>query len=226
MDYTLTEAGRNVWKIAEDFARELGHVYLGSEHILYGLVKNDLGIVAGVFRDNKIYADFIYKNVEEIIGRSDSFFDIKGETPRLSYIMEKAYAESRKIGSDYIGTEQIVVSLFNDKESLGCRIAIDSGIDVDNIIKQLYKRIYNHSDELKGKRTKTTELDKYGVNLVEMAGNGEFDGAFGRDREIDRVVEIDINGTDLYRNLLLINKINSTPSKYPRRPGIPKKTPL
>ena len=190
MDYRLTEAGRNVWKIAEDFARELGHVYLGSEHILYGLVKNDLGIVAGVFRDNKIYADFIYKNVEEIIGRSDSFFDIKGETPRLSYIMEKAYAESRKIGSDYIGTEQIVVSLFNDKESLGCRIAIDSGIDVDDIIKQLYKRIYNHSDELKSKRTKTTELDKYGVNLVEMAGNGEFDGAFGRDREIDRVVEI------------------------------------
>lgn len=190
MEYRLTEAAKNVWKISEEFARELGHVYLGTEHILYGLVKNNLGIVSGIFKDNKIDASVIYKNVEEIIGRSDSFFDLKGETPRLALIMEKANNESKKIGSDYIGTEQIVVSLFKDKESLGCRIAIDSGIDVDDIIKQLYKKIYSHSDELKNKRNKTTELDKYGVDLTELASKGSFDGAFGRDKEIDRIVQI------------------------------------
>lgn len=190
MEYRLTEAARNVWRISEGFAREMGHVYLGSEHILYGLVKNDLGIVAGIFRENKVDAGVIYKTVEEIIGRSDGFYDIKGETPRLSYIMEKAYSESKKIGSDYIGTEQIVVSLFNDKESLGCRIATDCGIDVDDIIKQLYKKIYSHSEELKNKRSKTTELDKYGVDLVELASKGNFDGAFGRDKELDRIIEI------------------------------------
>ena len=190
MEYRLTEAAKNVWKISEGFARELGHIYLGTEHILYGLVKNDLGIVAGIFRENKVDASIIYKNIEEIIGRSDGFFDIKGETPRLKAIMEKAYSESKKIGSDYIGTEQIVVSLFNDKESLGCRIAMDCGIDVDDIIKQLYKKIYSHSEELKNKRSKTTELDKYGIDLVELASKKKFDGAYGRDKEIDRIIEI------------------------------------
>lgn len=190
MEYRLTEAARNVWNIGESFARELGHVYLGTEHILYGLVKNDLGVVATIFKENNIDADIIYKYIEEIIGRADGYFDIKGETPRLAYIMEKAYEQSKKIGSDYIGTEQIVVSLFNDKESLGCRIAIDCGIDVDSFIKKLYKKIYTRTDELKNKKSKNTELDKYGVNLVECASRGEYDGAFGREKEICRIIEI------------------------------------
>ena len=190
MEYRLTEAARNVWNIAENFARELGHIYLGTEHVLYGLVKNDLGVVATIFKENKIDADIIYKYIEEIIGRADGYFDIKGETPRLTYIMKQAYEQSKKIGSDYIGTEQIVVSLFNDKKALGCRIAIDCGIDVDSFIKQLYKKIYTRSDELKNKKLKTTELDKYGVNLVECASNGEYDGAFGREKEICRIIEI------------------------------------
>ena len=190
VEYRLTEAAKNVWKISEEFARELGHIYLGSEHILYGLIKNDIGLVANIFKENKIDANIIYKNVEEIIGKNDNCYSINGETPRLKYIMENAYTEAKKIGSEYIGTEQIVVSLFNDKESLGCRIAIDAGIDVDDIIKQLYKKIYSNGDEVKNKRTKTTELDKYGADLVNLANKGNFDGAFGRDKEIDRIVEV------------------------------------
>ena len=54
MEYKLTEAGKNVWKIGEDLAKEFGHLYLGTEHILYGLVKNDIGIVANIFKESKV----------------------------------------------------------------------------------------------------------------------------------------------------------------------------
>lgn len=189
MEYKLTEAGKNVWKIAESTAKEFGHCYLGTEHILYGLVKNDIGVVANIFKENKVNAECVYNLIEEIIGKSLPCLELKGNTPRLNYVMECAYLESRKVGSEYVGTEQIMVSLFSDKDSLGCRIAVDSGIDVNLMIRQVYRKIYNQVDE-KNANFKMVELNKYGSDLVERARQNQFDGAFGREKEIDRIVEI------------------------------------
>ena len=158
-EFVMTKAAQNVWNISESFAKEMGHKYLGTEHILYGLVKNDLGIVSGVFKDNNINENSIYRLIEDIMGKSGSTDEIVGITPRLNKIMKKAEIEAKKIGSDYIGTEQIVVSLFNDKDSLGCKLAVDSGIDVDNIIKQLYRKIYNESSEVKNRKSRIVELN-------------------------------------------------------------------
>ncbi len=190
LNFELTKAAKNVWKLSEDFAKEMGHKYLGTEHILYGLIKNDLGIVSSIFRDNRISENSIYKTIEEILGKGTFSNELIGITPRLKKIMERAEISAKQIGSDYIGTEQIVVSLFNDKDSLGCKIAVDSGIDVDNIIKQLYKKIYNESLEVKNKKSRTIELDKYGTDMVEMALENKFDGAFGRENEVNRIIEI------------------------------------
>ena len=189
MEYKLTEAAKNVWNISEEFAKQMGHSYLGTEHILYGLIKNELGVVASIFKENKINVEYVYKMIEEIIGKNKSIDKLLGTTPRLRYTMECAYLESKKIGSEYIGTEQMMVSLFSDKESLGCKIAVDSGIDVNLMIKQLYKKIYSDSDEKKN-NTKMIELTKYGIDLTEMALQGEFDGAYGREKEISRIIEI------------------------------------
>ena len=189
MEYKLTEASKNVWNISEKIAKQLGHSYLGTEHILYGLVKNDIGVVASIVKENKINAEYIYKKIEEIIGKNSRVDRIIGQTPRLKYIMECAYLESRKIGSEYIGTEQILVSLFSDKESLGCRIAVDAGIDVNLMIRQLYKKIYNTPED-RGKDLKALELSKYSTDFVEQASKKKFDGAFGREKEIERIIEI------------------------------------
>lgn len=189
MEYKLTEAAKNVWNISEEFAKQMGHSYLGTEHILYGLIKNELGVVASIFKENKINVEYVYKMIEEIIGKNKSIDKLLGMTPRLRYTMKCAYLESKKIGSEYIGTEQMMVSLFSDKESLGCKIAVDSGIDVNLMIKQLYQKIYSDSDEKKN-NTKMIELTKYGVDLTEMALQGEFDGAYGREKEISRIIEI------------------------------------
>ena len=64
MEYKLTEASKNVWNISEKIAKQLGHSYLGTEHILYGLVKNDIGVVASIVKENKINAEYIYKKIE------------------------------------------------------------------------------------------------------------------------------------------------------------------
>lgn len=189
MEYKLTEASKNVWNISEKMAKQLGHSYLGTEHILYGLMKNDIGVVASIIKENKINSEYIYKKIEEIIGKNPRVDKIIAQTPRLRYVMECAYLEARKIGSEYIGTEQILVSLFSDKESLGCRIAVDAGIDVNLMIKQLYKKIYNTSEN-RGENLKTLELSKYSTDFVEQASKKEFDGAFGRDKEIERIIEI------------------------------------
>lgn len=69
MEYKLTEAGKNVWKIGEDLAKEFGHLYLGTEHILYGLVKNDIGVVANIFKESKVNSEYVYNLIEEIIGK-------------------------------------------------------------------------------------------------------------------------------------------------------------
>ena len=190
MEFKLTQAAKNVWAISEKFAKEIGNKYLGTEHILYGLVKNDLGTVSEILKENKIDEKYIYKNIEEIVGKNTISIKLNGITPRLRKVMKNAEEKAKQIGSDYIGTEQIIVSLFNDKDSLGYRIAIDSGIDVDKIVKQLYKKIYSESSEVKNKKNNLLELNKYGIDMVEMALEGKFDGAFGREKEINKIIEI------------------------------------
>ena len=84
MEYNFTEAAKNVMKISEQFAKELGHTYLGTEHILYGLVKEDKGIVSKVFTNANVAPDRIYKLIEEVIGKNDvQIIELKGIHQRL-----------------------------------------------------------------------------------------------------------------------------------------------
>ena len=79
MEYNFTEAAKNVMKISEQLAKELGHTYLGTEHILYGLVKEDKGIVSKVFKNANVAPDRIYKLIEEVIGKNDvQIIELKG----------------------------------------------------------------------------------------------------------------------------------------------------
>lgn len=192
MDYKFTEAAKNVIKISENFAKEMGHTYIGTEHLLYGLIKTDMGIVSKVFKELKVDADKIYKMVEEIIGKSKPDDSIKGYTPRMEHILEKAYVESKKSMSDYIGTEHLLIAIFNDKECIASRLAYDAGIDVEILLKKLYKSIYSFSETAtaSGINKKNSELDKYSVDLVTLANEGKFDGAFGRESETERLMEI------------------------------------
>lgn len=180
MEYNFTEAAKNVMKISEQFAKELGHTYLGTEHILYGLVKEDKGIVSKVFKNANVAPDRIYKLIEEVIGKNDvQIIELKGYTPRLKKIIDMANLEAKKTGSDFISTEHLLVAIFNDKDCIASKLIVDSGVDIDNLIRKMYRVIYNYSEENSVDRNvKSTELDKYSVDLVRLAEEEKFDGAF------------------------------------------------
>lgn len=192
MEYKFTEAAKNVIKISENFAKEMGHSYVGTEHLLYALVKADVGIVSQVFKEMNVSADKIYKMIEEIIGKSKPDDDIKGYTPRMKHVLEDAYVETKKTNSEYIGTEHLLIALFKDRECIASKLIYDLGIDVDVLLKKLYKSIYSFSEtaSFSSGSKRTSELDKYGVDLIELARNGKFDGAFGRESETERLMEI------------------------------------
>ncbi len=192
MEYNFTEAAKNVMKISEQLAKELGHTYLGTEHILYGLVKEDKGIVSKVFKNANVAPDRIYKLIEEVIGKNDvQIIELKGYTPRLKKIIDMANLEAKKTGSDFISTEHLLVAIFNDKDCIASKLIVDSGVDIDNLIRKMYRVIYNYSEENSVDRNvKSTELDKYSVDLVRLAEEEKFDGAFGREKETERLVEI------------------------------------
>ena len=162
MEYNFTEATKSVMKIAENFAKELGHTYIGTEHVLYGLIKEDKGIVSKVFKDSNVSPDRYYKLIEEIIGKNDIEIEvIKGYTPRMKKTLDMALTEAKKTGSDYISTEHLLVALFNDKDCIASKLIIDSGVDVETLKRKMYRVIYNYSEENPiDRNVKPTELDK------------------------------------------------------------------
>lgn len=192
MEYKFTEAAKNALRISENLAKDMGHTYIGTEHLLYGLIKNDIGIVSDVVKNQKIKCEKIYKLIEEIIGKNSKISSIRGYTPRVNKIFENAYFESKRVNSEYIGTEHLIVALFKEKECIAYKMAVDAGIDIDELLKQIYKNIYNYDDIRNRNATsaKTTELDKYSIDLVKLAKEGKFDGAFGREKEMERIIEI------------------------------------
>ncbi len=191
MDYRYTEAAKDVLKISENFAKEMGHTYIGTEHLFYGLIKSDIGIVQDILDNLDINPEKVYKLIEEIIGKGPSVEEIKGYTPRLNHIIDNAYLESKRLLSDYIGTEHLLIALLNDKECLASKIAYDMKINTEDVLKKAYKSIYSYSEPSKTEiKSNTVELDKYSVDFVKLAREGKFDGAYGRENEMQRVVEI------------------------------------
>ncbi len=191
MDYRFTEAAKEVLKTSENFAQEMGHTYVGTEHLFYGLVKSDIGVVSDILKDFKIDPNTLYKMIEEIIGRGETEEEIKGYTPRLNHVLDNAYIESKKLLSEYIGTEHLLIALLNDKECIASKLAYDIGIDSEKILKKVYKSIYSYSEPTKSEiKSNTVELDKYSVDFIKLAKEGKFDGAYGREKETKRVLEI------------------------------------
>ena len=165
MEYNFTEAAKNVMKISEQFAKELGHTYLGTEHILYGLVKEDKGIVSKVFKNANVAPDRIYKLIEEVIGKNDvQIIELKGYTPRLKKIIDMANLEAKKTGSDFISTEHLLVAIFNDKDELLLMVMLSvsfilAGIGIvflvsSSIVWASYEKLLQEGDYSKEKKEK------------------------------------------------------------------------
>ena len=149
MLYKYTKSGEKVLNIASEIANELGHSYIGTEHILYGLSVEEDGVSSKVLENKNIISSVILEKIEELIGiEKKENNTVLGFTPRAKRIIEKAYMEAKKLDSNYIGTEHLLLGILKENDSIAIRILMDLGINIDDLYKEIAKTLNEFEKKL------------------------------------------------------------------------------
>lgn len=203
----LTNRARNAINLAGQIAMEMGHKYVGTEHLLAGLIKEGGGVAAKVLSENGVVLRKIETKIDFFVGLDLPIsLPVVAFTPLTQGVLKQSYNEARKLGHNYIGTEHILMSLLRENESLAVRILSDLGVNVQKVYTDILKLITdNHLEDIPGpspvseapnsrKGAKNTEktpiLDKHGRDLTKMARELKLDPIIGRDDVIERIIQI------------------------------------
>ena len=199
MTYKFTKKAEQALQIANDIAMELGHNYVGTEHILYGLVKEDSGVASKVLENQNVTPEAVLDKIEELIGVGEkSGNNAIGFTPRTKRVIENAFREARRLGSEYIGTEHLLIGIMREADSIAVRIMLDLNVNPQKLYNEIIKVIndYETGDENSKQSSKsssfnsTPTLNQFGVDLTKQASEGKLDPVIGRKNEIDRIIQI------------------------------------
>ena len=189
MDYfdSFNEGVRKAMDAAQQEARDLGHNYIGSEHLLLGLLSVPEGAAAKALKNVGITKDVVRQIVLQLIGKGDyQFNEHFGYTPRTKKIIELSLQEAKRLDHNYVGTEHLLLALLRERESVAARIIEDSGVDVN----QLKNTLMGNISGKEGQNTDTPLLNQFGKDLTQAAKNNELDPVIGRTEEIERIVQI------------------------------------
>ncbi len=200
----FTEKARIALSEAHASASELGHNYIGSEHILAGLIREGSGVAAKVLENCPITADDVMDKIREYIGSGAPLPDNRDLplTPRTKRIIEISAAEARRLGHKYIGTEHLLMAILRDGDGVAAKILVNSGINLQSLYAEIMRAVESDVEEERGgesgysgapsvnKNSKTPTLDKFGRDFTALARDGKFDPVIGRSNEIDRVIQI------------------------------------
>ncbi len=199
MKYKFTNSAQVALETATNLAIKLGHDYVGTEHILYGLVEEPNGVAGRLLEKQGITSESILEQIERLIGENPvnvlSVEDI-GFTPRTKRVIENAFIEARKLNSEYIGTEHLLVGIMREGDSVAVRIMMNLNVAPQKIYSEIVKLIKEgeeaNSDNNKtyGSFNSTPTLNQYGTDLTKKAQEGKLDPVIGRQKEIERVVQI------------------------------------
>lgn len=206
MTYKFTNRANKAIEIANDIALELGHNYIGTEHILYGLAKEGNGIAAKVLENQDVIADDILNKIEELIGSEEPIENVIDFTPRTKRVVETAFIEARKLGYNFIGTEHILIGILREGDCIAAKILLDLNVNIPKLYNEIIKVIKegedNNQDVIessnssgkskrgKGSYNQTPTLNQFGEDLTKKAEEGKLDPIIGRKEEIERVIQI------------------------------------
>ena len=203
MKYKFTNSAQLALETATNLAIRLGHDYIGSEHILYGLVDEENGVASKVLAKQGITSENVLKEIESLIGVNEqNSVDVEeiGFTPRTKRIVENALIEARKFNSEYIGTEHLLVGIMKEGDSVAVRIMMDLNVDPQKIYSEIVKIIKDGEESFQGDAARnnnnngsfnsTPTLNQYGTDLTKKARDGKLDPVIGRKNEIERVIQI------------------------------------
>jgi ATP-dependent Clp protease ATP-binding subunit ClpC len=190
----FTEKAIKVIMLAQEEARRLGHNFVGTEQILLGLIGEGTGVAAKVLKSMGVNLKDARIEVEKIIGRGSGFVAVEIPfTPRAKRVLELSLEEARQLGHNYIGTEHLLLGLIREGEGVAARVLENLGVDLSKVRTQVIRMLGETAEVTAGGgsgRTKTPTLDEFGSNLTQLAQDGKLDPVVGREKEIERVIQI------------------------------------
>ena len=196
----FTERARQVVVLAQEEARILKHNYIGTEHILLGLLREEEGLAARVLESLDITVERVRAQVVRIVGSGEEV--TSGQipfTPRAKKVLELALREALSLGHNYIGTEHILLGLVRENEGVAARILLDFDADSEKIRNEVIRMLSGPGGRRQGQgqggaqgegKKSSKLLDQFGRNLTKLAADGKLDPVVGRETEIERIMQI------------------------------------
>jgi ATP-dependent Clp protease ATP-binding subunit ClpC len=191
----FTDRARKVMQLANQEAQRFNHEYIGTEHILLGLVKEGAGVAANVLKNLDLDLCKVRLEVEKIVQAGPDMVTVGKlpQTPRAKKVIEYAIEESRNLNQSHVGTEHLLLGLLREEEGLAAQVLENLGVSMERVRAELREVIGDEVGPLVlsgGAATKTPVLDSVGVDMTEQARQGKLDPVIGRDREIERVLRV------------------------------------
>ena len=198
MVYKFTNRAEKAIEMAQEIAAELGHNYVGTEHLLCGLVREGSGLAYKVLTNQGVTEDKIIEMIEELIGRGEPLEELpEGFTPRTKRVFEISFMEAKRLNNNYIGTEHILLGIMKEGDSVAARIIMDLGVDIQKMFSELLKTLTeenagnpNLNAKSKQSYNQTPTLNQFGKDLTNEAIEGKLDPIIGRENEIERIIQI------------------------------------
>lgn len=203
MDGRFTERAQKVLILAKEQAKSMGHQVVGTEHMLLGLIQEGEGIGAKALTGMGVDSGKISEQIVQIIGVGAPYPGEVGFTPRVKRVLELASEEARRQGVNYIGTEHLLMGLIMEGEGIAARVLTNLGVSPEKLWKQVVKLLGGEPEEtvasgantgtVSGKNmasTNTPALNEFGRDLTVQAREGRLDPVIGREKEIERVIQV------------------------------------
>ena len=192
----FSERARRVLSLAQEEAQRFNHNYIGTEHVLLGLVRETDGVAAKVLSNLSVELNKVRSAVEFIIGRGERSSPGEiGLTPRAKKVIELAVDEARRLNHHYIGTEHLLIGLMREGEGVAAGVLESLGVNLDKVRAETSRILTQTVQQPQGgsssrSSTKTPTLDQLGIDLTSAARAGKLDPTVGREQEIQRVTQI------------------------------------
>ena len=197
MAYKFTNRAEKAISSAQEIAGELGHNYIGTEHLLAGLMREGSGLAYKVLNANNVTEERIIKLIEEFIGTNKPLKNAPdGFTPRAKRVIEVSFLEAKKLNNNYIGTEHLLLGIMKEGDSVASRILMELGVDMQKLFSELLKTLTdeNNANGVTSKKVQnynqTPTLNQFGKDLTTEAIDGKLDPIVGREKEIERIIQI------------------------------------
>src|SRR5438128_2267028 len=200
----FTDRARKVMQLANQEAQRFNHEYIGTEHILLGLVKEGSGVAANVLKNLDIDLRKIRLEVEKIVQSGPDMVTMGKlpQTPRAKKVIEYSIEEARNLNHNYVGTEHLLLGLLREQEGVAAQVLMNLGLKLEDVREEVLNLLGHNMDAGEsgssgsGERTsgkgksKTPALDSFGRDLTELARQNKLDPVIGRQREIERAIQV------------------------------------